>query len=139
MGPPPPSHHRELTFPPGDASAYAAGIGFTRRALADWHLTAAAESGGAVLVTAELLANAVQHAGGPVSLSLDHHAGHLLISVTDRSLLPPHMPDHRADSIGGHGLFIVDRTAHDWGSWCSPTDKTVWADLALPPESGPDR
>ncbi|MFJ6783102.1 ATP-binding protein [Streptomyces yangpuensis] len=127
-------HHRELTFERGDAGACGAGIACVRRALADWGLTAA-DGGDAVLVAAELLTNAHRHAGGPRRLSLDHSGSVLRIAVTDRSPTPPRLGEHRAESIGGHGVFIVDCLAQRWGTRPEGEGKTVWADLTLSPQN----
>ncbi|MFB8396158.1 ATP-binding protein [Streptomyces yangpuensis] len=110
-----------------------------RQALADWKLTAA-DRGDAVLVAAELLTNAHRHAGGPRRLSVDHSGSVLRIAVTDGSPTPPRLGEHRAERIGGHGVFIVDCLAQCWGTRPEGEGKTVWADLALSPQShGPHR
>ncbi|MFE3286234.1 ATP-binding protein, partial [Streptomyces sp. NPDC059233] len=109
------------------------GIAWVRRTLDDWHLPA--EGGDAVLVAAELLANAADHAGGILRLSLEHHGTLLQIAVTDPSPEPPHMGEHRPHAIRGHGLFIVDRLTLSWGSRREGAGKTVWADLPLPSPS----
>ncbi|WP_431683234.1 ATP-binding protein [Kitasatospora sp. KL5] len=118
------------------------GIVFARRSLAGWHLestvagTAAAD---AVMAAAELLANAVDHAGGPLALDLGRHGGHLRVAVTDPSSAPPHLHEqYRPDAVNGHGLVIVDRVAAAWGCTFHDGGKTVWAELALSPVGGPD-
>ncbi|MFJ5546480.1 ATP-binding protein [Streptomyces sp. NPDC093225] len=128
-------HHRELDFEPGHGGACRAGLAFARQALTDWQLTA--QAGDALLVAAELLANAVKHAGGPTRMSVDHTDGLLRIAVTDPSPAPPHRRRHRPESIGGHGLFLVDHLATQWGTLPNGIGKTVWADLALPPQADP--
>ncbi|MFJ6783090.1 ATP-binding protein [Streptomyces yangpuensis] len=135
MDPPPsPAHHRELDlYATAGAAACSAGIAWVRRALADWNLTGPTGQGDdAVLVAAELLSNAVEHAGGVRSLTLAHHHGVLQIAVTDPSPDHPRLRAHRPDSVGGHGLFLVDRLTRDWGSRPNGRGKTVWADLDLP-------
>ncbi|MEW1635349.1 ATP-binding protein [Streptomyces sp. NPDC093801] len=127
-------HHRELAFEPGDGGACRAGLACIRQALTDWQLTAVA--GDTLLVASELLSNAVKHAGGPVQMSVDHTAGLLRIAVTDHSPVPPRQGRHRPESIGGHGIFLVDHLAHRWGTLPHGTGKTVWADLPLPPRQG---
>ncbi|MFC9815213.1 ATP-binding protein [Streptomyces virginiae] len=136
MGPPQSvaPHHREIAFVRGDAQACGAGIACVRRALADWNLTAA-DVGDAVLVAAELLANAWKHADGPERLSVDHSGSVLRIAVTDRSPALPRLRMHRADAIGGHGVFIVDRLALRWGTRPVGGGKTVWADLGMSPRA----
>jgi anti-sigma regulatory factor (Ser/Thr protein kinase) len=84
----------------------------------------------AELVAAELLGNAVTHAGpGPVSVTatLDH--GLLRIEVqdsTDESPSPrlPHVEDER-----GRGLFIVHALTSRFGIEPHPSGKRVWAEI----------
>ncbi|WP_418959803.1 ATP-binding protein [Streptomyces tritici] len=124
-------HHGELALDgPGDARAFSAWIGWIRQTLTEWHL--AAHDTDAVLVAAELLSNAARHAGGILRLSLDHRDGVLRIAVTDPSPDPPRPRAHRAEATGGHGLFIVDNLALDWGTRPEPHGKTVWAELPVP-------
>ncbi|MFE2323813.1 ATP-binding protein [Streptomyces sp. NPDC059385] len=122
--------HRELEFGSEAVEACGAGIAWVRQTLDDWHLPA--EGGDAVLIAAELLSNAAKHAGGILRLSLELHGSLLQIAVTDPSPDPPHLGEHRPNSIGGHGLFIVDRLTVNWGTWREGGGKTVWADLPLP-------
>ncbi|MCU7826001.1 ATP-binding protein [Kitasatospora sp. DSM 101779] len=115
------------------------GLAFTRAAVADWHLTTAAGAAAAdaVLVAAELLANACQHAGRPLALHLQLTPGRLRVAVTDPDPTPPRRVEpHRPATPHGHGLVVVDRIAADWG--CTPVGdgKTVWADLPLPASDG---
>ncbi|GLX23294.1 ATP-binding protein [Streptomyces lavendulae subsp. lavendulae] len=132
MGLPPSavSHGLDLDDASG-AAGCGAGIAWIRRTLTDMGLLA--HGGDVVLVAAELLSNAVRHAGGARHLSLDRHDRFLRIAVSDHDPRPPRMGEHRPDSIGGHGLFLVDRLALRWGSRPAPGGKTVWADLPLPP------
>jgi anti-sigma regulatory factor (Ser/Thr protein kinase) len=132
-----------MEFPPGGGrTCVSDGVAFARATVADWHL---ASNGGtastdAVLVAAELLANAVDHAGGPLALELGRRHGWLRVAVSDpdSALLrraDPYVPDRPH----GHGLMIVDRIAADWGTSPDRGGKTVWADLPLPPApAGPD-
>ncbi|MGT2526512.1 ATP-binding protein [Streptomyces nojiriensis] len=114
-------------------AACGAGIAWVRRTLDDWNVPA--EGGDAVLVAAELLANAAEHAGGILRLSLERRGTLLQIAVTDPSPETPRMGEHRPDAIGGHGLFIVDRLTLNWGTRREGGGKTVWADLPLPSPS----
>ncbi|MFB7447091.1 ATP-binding protein [Streptomyces sp. NPDC056194] len=128
------SHHRELDFQPGDTWACRQGLTCVRQALADWDLTGATEAAGDVaLVAAELLSNAAKHAGGPLHLAVDHTGDLLRIAVTDSDPAPPRRDMHRPEGIGGHGVFLVEHLARQWGTRPDGSGKTVWADLALPP------
>ncbi|MEW1912125.1 ATP-binding protein [Kitasatospora sp. NPDC085895] len=133
------SDRRRLDFLPGDQDACVSeGLAFTRAALTDWHLTttAAQAAADAVLVTAELLANAAQHAGGPSTLHLQRSPGRLRIAVTDPDPAPPQPArPHRPQVPHGHGLIIVDRISTDWGHTPDDHGKTVWADLSVPADA----
>ncbi|GGQ07143.1 MULTISPECIES: ATP-binding protein [Streptomyces] len=132
MGSPPSAaHHRELALgETADLEACSRGIAWVRQALTDWGLLAQGQD--ALLIAAELLSNAVKHAGGIRRLTLTHRDGLLRVAVTDPSPEPPRLRAHRPDSIGGHGVFLVDRLAQRWGTRPNGRGKTVWATLALP-------
>ncbi|THA76162.1 ATP-binding protein [Streptomyces sp. A0592] len=126
------AHHRELALDEtADLEACSRGIAWVRQALSDWNLLDRGQD--AVLVAAELLSNAAKHAGGIRSLTLTHYEGLLQITVTDPSAEPPQLRRHRPDSIGSHGIFLVDRLAQHWGTRPNGPGKTVWATLPLPP------
>ncbi|MFJ9643710.1 ATP-binding protein [Streptomyces sp. NPDC004244] len=133
MGLPPSAvRHREIAFENdcADTKTCNTGIAWVRRTLTDWDLLGQGQD--AVLIAAELLSNAAKHGGGILSLALDWH-GHLLrIAVTDPSPDPPRLREHRPDATGGHGVFLVDVLAQQWGSESHGPGKTVWADVRLP-------
>ncbi|MFE7187059.1 ATP-binding protein [Streptomyces erythrochromogenes] len=131
MGSPPlAAHHRELALgETADLEACSRGITWVRQALTDWDLLGSGQD--ALLIAAELLSNAAKHAGGIRNLTLTHYDGLLQVAVTDPSPEPPRLRAHRPDSIGGHGIFLVDRLAQDWGTRPNGGGKTVWATLAL--------
>ncbi|WP_042365282.1 ATP-binding protein [Streptacidiphilus neutrinimicus] len=140
---PPSFFHRRIGFRRGGdrVTPVSEGIEFVRQSLAEWHL-GSPEVGGdeerayeALLVAAELLANAEQHGGGArrLRLDLDPAGQQLRIAVSDSD--PHHRPrpvrPHRADRPHGHGLHILSRLSI-WGT----TDdgragKTVWAQVPV--------
>lgn len=105
---------------------------FTATALADWSWPDPERAGDIVLLVAELVSNAVLHAGGAVELALHITPARLRIEVSDRSpaLPQPRRPRH-PDLPGGHGLSIVQRTCDRWGAVPHRDGKTVWAEFAL--------
>ncbi|MGW4892961.1 ATP-binding protein [Kitasatospora sp. NPDC004240] len=130
--------HRHLAFTAGTLPV-GEGLAFVRRTLADWYLAPSPSGDDVQLVAAELLTNAVRHAGGATALDLAQYGARLRITVTDPAPdagLPRPGP-HRPGRIGGHGLLIVDRLAPRWGTSPTTGGKTVWADLPLPPAAGP--
>ena len=87
----------------------------------------------AVLLVDELVANALQHAGTPIDVTLRHEEGRVRIDVADRAnVLPsPRVPDREA--TGGRGLQLVDRLADGgWGVDPSGVGKSVWFALRTP-------
>lgn len=94
----------------------------------------------AELAVSELVANAVVHAPGRVTLRL-RVDGDLCIEVTDEHPVAPVDPAaHQPGEAGGMGLRVVDRLCRDWGVDRRDGAKTVWCRLAPDPAwSGGDR
>ncbi|MFF0577064.1 ATP-binding protein [Streptosporangium saharense] len=114
-----------------DLSCDPAVIGRARRsvgaALESWGLTRMTDD--VVLVTGELLANAITHGEPPIRLSLWLGAGELCVRVSDHG---PDQPRHLglgAEAVHGRGLTIVDALADASGvtPLASPPGKTSWA------------
>lgn len=93
----------------------------------------------AELVVSELVANAVLHGYGHVSLQLDETGDGLRIEVEDANPAPPVTTDGHPGRVGGFGMQIVERLA-DWGWRPSAAGKVVWARVrpAALPRSGRD-
>jgi len=86
----------------------------------------------AELVAAELLANAVRHAGhGPISAAARLDDERLLVEVTDASPKVPRagLPDTEAE--GGRGLFLVAALADRHGIDRLPSGKRCWAEFKV--------
>ncbi|MET7684030.1 ATP-binding protein [Streptomyces sp. NPDC005423] len=93
----------------------------------------------AVLVVAELAANAVLHGRVPgrdfaLLLSHEESRGVVRIEVTDTHPAQPARLAPGPDEDGGRGLLLVDALAADWGvrDRLGP-GKTVWAECVLGP------
>jgi anti-sigma regulatory factor (Ser/Thr protein kinase) len=87
-------------------------------------------SGDAELVVSELIANAVEHGVGRITLTLWLAEGRIHGEVTDAGTGAPASPaGHADDSIGGRGLMIVGALCDRWGS----AEKTsrVWFEIAV--------
>lgn len=84
----------------------------------------------AELVTTELVANAVQHAGSRVMLTVSLRQGDLQISVGDDSRALPHQRVSMPSDEHGRGLLMVDALSKDWGMTCVGDGKVVWAKVA---------
>ena len=85
----------------------------------------------ALLLTSELVSNAVLHGGGPVRLSVDDGAARVRIEVADAGQpLPGGRGSQRPDEDeGGRGLQLVEALASSWGSRAEPGGKVVWFEL----------
>jgi hypothetical protein len=83
-----------------------------------------------LLVTNELVSNAITHVAEPFTLSLAQSRDRALIAVTDRSRNEPILRPTRATASTGRGLQIIAGLSHDWGvRLVHPHGKTVWASL----------
>ncbi|MDO0933231.1 ATP-binding protein [Streptomyces sp. DG2A-72] len=86
----------------------------------------------AELVAAELITNAVRHAGkGPISAGARLSDARLLIEVTDTSPDVPQVGLPSADEEGGRGLFLVAALADRHGFDPMPTGKRCWAEFEV--------
>jgi anti-sigma regulatory factor (Ser/Thr protein kinase) len=87
----------------------------------------------AVLLTSELVTNAICHSGsgepgGSVMLVLRRAAGGIRVEVTDSGSADgaPVVQDD-VEACGGRGLFLVDAVADEWGyQGAAQAGTTVW-------------
>ena len=89
----------------------------------------------ALLMTSELVTNAVLHAGTKCTLcaQFDPVSGWLRVEVADRSHHVPTLPAQpEPDAIGGHGLRIVAAIARRWGVASTRAGKVMWFELGGP-------
>ncbi|NHC13342.1 SpoIIE family protein phosphatase [Motilibacter deserti] len=123
-------------------------------ALTEWGHGGSEDAGGpggfeavdaVVLLTDELVTNAVVHAHSPLLLELSATADHVRVAVTDES---PRLPAPRgqsqdsADALdavseGGRGLRLVELLASRWGVDRLPVGKRIWFEVDLPAEAAP--
>ncbi|MEU6041362.1 SpoIIE family protein phosphatase [Actinomadura sp. NPDC047616] len=117
---------------PGDPAAIRRARGLVRDRLHRWDLAELADS--TVLLTSELVTNAVRHAGGRITLRLVREGG-LVCEVFDSSDARPRVSRHAGDALrdaeSGRGLHVVGRIARRWGVRRTPTGKAVWAEQEL--------
>jgi anti-sigma regulatory factor (Ser/Thr protein kinase) len=101
---------------------------YVRAALASWDCGDLAEV--AVLLTSELVTNAVVHAGTALRLAVSYDWPELVVEVSDGSELPVTEPGRRsspvAPDVGGRGLLLVEFLAARWGVRRETSGKTVW-------------
>ncbi|WP_426502110.1 STAS domain-containing protein [Dactylosporangium sp. McL0621] len=87
--------------------------------------------GPVLMVTGELVTNAVRHAGTEIGLSVELGRYYVIVAVRDgRPTLPRlRTPD---PETGGRGLLIVEGLCASWGSAPTVTGKIVWGTLRRP-------
>ncbi len=85
----------------------------------------------AVLLTSELVTNAIRHEAGPsVLLTITCICGLLRVDVHDTSCSVPVLVHAPADAEAGRGLMLVASLAADWGCHRTPAGKAVYFTLA---------
>lgn len=82
----------------------------------------------ALLLTSELVANALKHGKGVVTLRVAREPRDLLVEVADQGHGAIEMSP-KPSSLGGWGLRVVDEVAADWG--VRPGSTRVWFRLSL--------
>jgi anti-sigma regulatory factor (Ser/Thr protein kinase) len=110
-----------------DASSVREARAFVRRTLDDWALPD--YEAPAVLLTSELVTNALLHASSPDTIGMRLEGGRLWIGVVDGSPVLPSPKRYPLDAGTGRGLLLVDRVAARWGVQSEDNGKTVWFEL----------
>jgi anti-sigma regulatory factor (Ser/Thr protein kinase) len=97
----------------------------------------------AVLLTSELVTNAIRHAAGEtITLTITCVCGQLRVDVHDTSRTMPVILDAPADAEAGRGLMLVASLSTDWGVHRTRSGKAVYFTLELDPpglDGGGDR
>jgi len=84
----------------------------------------------AVLLTSELVTNAIRHGTAEtVKLAISCSRGHLRVDVHDTSCTLPKLTDAPADAEAGRGLRLVDALSAEWGFYRTPAGKAVYFTL----------
>jgi anti-sigma regulatory factor (Ser/Thr protein kinase) len=88
----------------------------------------------AVLLTSELVTNAIRHqAGATVTLAIAFAFGQLRVDVHDTSCSMPVLVDASVDAEAGRGLMLVATLSASWGAYRTPAGKAVYFTLACQP------
>jgi signal transduction histidine kinase/serine phosphatase RsbU (regulator of sigma subunit) len=80
-----------------------------------------------VLLTSELVTNALRHARGPFELRLRHVEHEVMVEAVDATPQRPRRRRVDGDAESGRGLTIVEAVADRWGSRSTSEGKVVWA------------
>src|SRR5579875_2185545 len=133
------------TYAPEPAAA-AQARRFVRETLRAWPMPGSAEKlagliDDAVLLTSELVTNAVVHAGTQVQVSCRMYAKAIEVAVGDRhparTLAAEQKPvTESAESTSGRGLMLPAALATAWGVTYARTAKAVWFRIGFPGHSG---
>ena len=112
-----------LVLPP-EARSSSLSRRFVQGALARWQLESLADV--AVLLTSELVTNAIVHAQTEVEVTITRDDPRTVtVAVTDSSRSQPRLHRHTDDSATGRGLGILDALANSWRVVSGARGKTV--------------
>ena len=99
-----------------------------RAAIRSWRVPVDQEA--AVLLTSELVTNAIKHeAGETVLLAISCTCGQFRVDVHDTSCFVPIPVAGPADAEAGRGLMLVSSLSSQWGFYPTPTGKAVYFTL----------
>ena len=119
-----------------EPTAAAAARRFVRDTLLSWGVTGEADGNDellddAMLLTSELVTNAILYGHGPLELRAHTEGSALRIEVRDQEPASPPVLRSDADltEIGGRGLQLVDTLADRWGWSAEDAGKVVWFEL----------
>jgi anti-sigma regulatory factor (Ser/Thr protein kinase) len=97
-------------------------------AIRDWGIPV--DQDAAVLLTSELVTNAIAHeAGGTITLGIRCLRGRLRVDVYDTSRSFPVVSVAPGDAETGRGLMLVATLAAEWGFYRTPAGKAVYFTL----------
>ncbi len=124
-----------------EPEAAAAARRFVRETLNSWQLPCRDDLvSDAVLLTSELVTNAVIHAGTGIQVVCRLERATVEVSVLDRhpARMIPDPPDGaaRSDRPSGRGLLLPGALSSSWGVTYAPPAKVVWFRLALRTQAG---
>ena len=86
----------------------------------------------ALLITSELVTNAILHGRSEVSVEVEELGRLLRISVLDENSRHPKPVTDDPDALDGRGLALVEALAERWGVEDLPLGKAVWFELVVP-------
>ena len=88
----------------------------------------------ALLLTSELVTNAVLYTAGTINVDVDLDLTAVRVEVADASAVRPAPQDAGPEDASGRGLHLVEAMARAWGVEQERDDgKVVWFELDVPP------
>jgi serine phosphatase RsbU (regulator of sigma subunit)/anti-sigma regulatory factor (Ser/Thr protein kinase) len=119
-----------------EPTAVAAARRFVRETLNSWQLSGRDDLvADAVVLTSELVSNAIVHAGTDVQLTCRLDGAAVEVSVLDRhparTIPDPPSGSAEADRPSGRGLLLPGALSSSWGVTYAPAAKVVWFRLGL--------
>lgn len=85
-----------------------------------------------VLLTNELVTNAILHADSEIDVVVDVTGGRVRVEVRDRATRAPRRRWSEPTATAGRGLALVEALASDWGVDAIPGEgKAVWFEVAV--------
>lgn len=69
----------------------------------------------AMLLTSEVLTNALEHGEGPITATVEVDGRRLRVGVRDGSIAEPELQSPRPQDLSGRGVLFLDRLASRWG------------------------
>jgi anti-sigma regulatory factor (Ser/Thr protein kinase) len=121
-------HRHRVPLTAGPAAA-AEARGQVRAAICTWDVSVDPDV--AVLLTSELVTNAIRHeAGETVMLVISCSGDELRVDVHDTSCCLPIPADAPIDAETGRGLMLVNSLSTEWGSYGTSAGKAVYFTLA---------
>ncbi len=125
---------RRISLTAGPAAA-AEARSQVRAAICAWDVPV--DSSVAVLLTSELVTNAIAHvAGETIMLVITCASGRLCVDVHDTSWSLPAPIDAPVDAVTGRGLMLVASLSTEWGFYRTLRGKAVYFTLAF--QADPD-
>jgi len=122
-------HLRRISLAAGPTAA-AEARAEVRAAIFAWDLPV--DESVAVLLTSELVTNAIRHeAGQTIALDICCAWGQLRVDVHDTSRSMPTLVNAPADAETGRGLTLVASLSDEWGSYRTRAGKAVYFELAF--------
>lgn len=124
----------EIVLPPGSASAPRTARWWVAGRLKELGLEPLADA--VLLLTSEIVTNALIHAGTEMRVRLRPSGAGVRVEVRDGSGVPPVRHRYSLRSTTGRGLGLLDSLADEWGWAPDGTGKTVWFRVLHPPAAG---